>query len=117
VVKPDQVIEPYDATVADRRPFGGPPLSPREFDHWLYAHVQAWRCRYVTAQDVPRLVVLAGREYWHCLAEHGLEVCVPLDGLPIGRRLHWLKQQTDDRPFPADGRLRLPALFPDFERP
>jgi hypothetical protein len=48
VVEPDQVIEPYDATVADRRPFGGPRLSAPDFRRWLYAHVQRWRCRHVT---------------------------------------------------------------------
>jgi hypothetical protein len=35
-------------------------------------------------------VVLAGRAYWRCLAERGLEVYAPLDGLGIGERLRWL---------------------------
>lgn len=111
VVRPEEVIEPYEATIAQRRPFGGPALSPREFGGWLYAHVQAWRSRHVTPSQVPRLVVLAGKEYWRWLPEHGLNVETPLDGLGIGERLRWLKQQTapcrsQDMP------PRQPLLFP-----
>jgi hypothetical protein len=101
VVEPDEVIAPYDTPISARQPFGGPRLSPKEFDTWLYAHVQAWRSQYVPA----RLVVLAGRAYWQCLVERGLEVCTPLDGLGIGERLRWLKRQTATRP---NGR---PTLF------
>src|SRR5262249_37812985 len=90
----DEVIAPYDTTIAQRQPFGGPTLSPKDFGCWLYAQVQAWRCRYATPQQGPRLVVLAGRDYWRWLVEHGLEVSAPLDGMAIGARLSWLKQQT-----------------------
>jgi hypothetical protein len=93
VVAPDEVLAPYQGTLAERRPFGGHPLSPAEYGRWLYAHVQAWRSRYVTPAQVPRLVVLAGNGYWQPLSEHGLVVEAPLEGLGIGERLRWLKRQ------------------------
>jgi hypothetical protein len=111
VVEPDEVIAPYDTTITARQPFGGPRLPPKDFDTWLYAHVQAWRSRYASSTSVPRLVVLAGREYWRCLVDHGLEVCVPLDGLGIGKRLRWLKHQTAADPTP-ENRPEQPFLFP-----
>jgi hypothetical protein len=117
VVEPHAVIAPYDTTVAARRPFGGPRLSPREFDAWLYAHVQAWRSRYATPTGGPRLVVLAGRAYWRCLVERGLEVCAPLDGLGIGQRLRWLKQRTAASPRQKAGRTGQPSLFPEVGAP
>jgi hypothetical protein len=117
VIDPDDVIEPYDATIADRRPFGGPSLSPADFRRWLYAQVQRWRCRYVTPTQVPRLVVLAGRAYWGCLREHRLEVCVPLDGLGLGERLRWLKQQLAARRDPAAKPFSQLPLFPDTAPP
>jgi hypothetical protein len=93
VVDPDAVIEPYDTTVADRTPFGMARLTPKEFGFWLYASVQAWRSRFATANQAPALVVLAGRDYWRWLVEHRLPLNTPLDGLGIGQRLHWLKEQ------------------------
>jgi hypothetical protein len=117
VVEPDEVIAPYDTTIAARQPFCGPRLSPREFDTWLYAHVQAWRSRYATLTCGPRLFVLAGRAYWRCLVERRLEVCVPLDGLSIGKRLRWLKQQTAARLMPGDRRPKQPSLFPEDSAP
>jgi hypothetical protein len=111
VVRPDEVIEPYDATVADRRPFGGPPLSPGDYSTWLYSHVQVWRCRYATRRETPRLVVLAGKEYWQCLVEHGLEVVTPLDGLGIGERICWLKRQTAACAREVSSPLEQPYLF------
>jgi hypothetical protein len=117
VVEPDEVIAPYDTTVGDRRPFGGPRLAPGEFDTWLYAHVQAWRSRYATSTSSARLVVLAGRAYWRCLAERGLEVCAPLDGLGIGERLRWLHRATAASPRREDRPRGQPSLFPDAAAP
>lgn len=111
LVEPHEVIEPYDTTVAQRRPYGGPPLSPKEFGFWLYAQVQAWRSRYAMPPRAPRLIVLAGRDYWRWLVEHRLEIHVPLDGLGIGERLRWLKQQTGPRPE-IGHRPEQPTLFP-----
>jgi hypothetical protein len=117
VVRPDEILAPYDTTVADRQPFGGPRLSPGQFDTWLYAHVQAWRSRYFTATGAPRLVVLAGRAYWRSLVDHGLEVCLPLDGLGIGEQLRWLKQQTAASLGQEDRRSRQPSLYPEAGAP
>jgi len=94
VVEPDTVIEPYDTTIAQRRPFGQPPLTPEEFGIWLNAHVQSWLCRYVTRSQVPELIILAGKDYWTWLSNRSLPFSVPLDGLGIGERLRWLKQRT-----------------------
>jgi hypothetical protein len=117
VVEPDEVIAPYDTTVGDRRPFGGPRLSPGEFDTWLYAHVQAWRSRYATSTSSPRLVVLAGRAYSRCLVQRGLEFCAPLDGLGIGERLRWLQRQTARSPRREDRPRGQPSLFTDAGAP
>ena len=73
LVLPDQVIQPYDTTIAQRRPFGQQPLSPREFGGWLYGQVQAWRARYATPSQGPVLIILAGKEYWRWLVEYRLE--------------------------------------------
>lgn len=93
VVPPDAIIEPYDTTIAERRPFDQPTLSRKEFGTWLYAQVQAWRAPYATPTQGPTLVILAGKNYWHWLTDR-LDFSVPLDGLGIGERLQWLKQQT-----------------------
>ena len=111
MIEPDRVIEPYNTTIADHQPFGGPRLTPPEFAFWLYSHVQAWCCRYASSHQAPRLITLAGRAYWHCLVEHGLEVSAPLDGLAIGERLRWLKQQLAMCSEPNRKRPKQPPLF------
>ena len=60
-----------------------------------------------------RLVVLAGQDYWRCLAERGLEIVAPLDGLGIGQRLRWLKQHTAAGLVPGDRQSESPSLFRD----
>ncbi len=112
VVRPDMEIEPYDTTIAQRRPFGQPPLSRKDFGNWLYSHVQAWRSRYATPTEGPRLVILAGKPYWACLVGR-LEFTVPLDGLGIGQRLRWLKQQTAPRQKQWASPPAAPSLFRD----
>jgi hypothetical protein len=94
VVETETVIQPYDTTIADRSPFGQSPLTPKEFGPWLCASVQAWRSRFATPARGAALVILAGRDYWQGLVGHRLSFSTPLDGLNIGRRLRWLKQQT-----------------------
>jgi hypothetical protein len=87
VVAPEKVLEPYDARA------GGSGLGSRLFRGWLYAAVQAWICRWASRYQYPPLVILAGKDYWECLAGR-IPFTVPLDGLGIGRRLRWLKEQT-----------------------
>lgn len=116
VVRPDNVIEPYDTTIAQRRPFGQPPLSPKDFGTWLYAQVQAWRTRYATPAQAPRLVILAGKSYWRWLVDR-LDFDVPLDGLGIGERIWWLQRQTGARFNGRDERQATPSLFPDAHNP
>ncbi len=102
VLLPDRVIEPYDTTIAEHSPYGRARLSPAEYATWLYASVQAWRCRYATGPTQgPRLIVLAGREYWAPLVERSLPLAVelPLEGLGIGERLKWLRRETQAPTF------------------
>ena len=114
---PDQVIQPYDTTIAQRRPFGKQSLSPREFGGWLYGQVQAWRARYATPSQGPLLIVLAGQEYWRWLVEYRLEFSVPLDGLSIGQRIRWLQQHTAVCRHAQATSLTQPSLFPDQRKP
>jgi hypothetical protein len=117
IVRPDEVIGPYDNTIAQRRPFGGKPLTPPEYDGWMYGHAQArFICHYATPTQQPRLIVLAGKDYWRGLVAHGLKVETPLDGLGIGERLRWLKQQTATA-RPETGRVPGQLLlFPELSK-
>jgi hypothetical protein len=112
VVDPEKVIEPYDTTIADRSPFGQERLTVKEFGFWLYAGVQAWRSQFFTANQTPRLVVLAGRDYWSCLVTHRLSVTAPLDGLSIGPRLQWLKRQIAEHATKS-----RPTVLPSVTKP
>lgn len=90
LVPPGQVIAPYERTlntmgVADRR---------------------AWSER-VAAQlaeavpDLSQVVFLAGKRYREFLARHladrGVKVSVPMEGLRIGEQLRWLEQHLPQR--------------------
>jgi hypothetical protein len=92
VVEPDAVLEPYDVTIRQRRPYGQAPLSSEEFQTWLCASVQRWRCKYVQGSQTPQLIVLAGKDYWRWL-KASFTFSVPMDGLGIGERLQWLQEQ------------------------
>lgn len=102
-VRPEQTIEPYDRTVRERRPFNqAHPLRPADYATWMYASVQAQICQYATPGQAPRLIVLAGKDYWQLLAGR-YEMELPLDGMGVGERLRWLKERTE------------PSLFDDAE--
>jgi hypothetical protein len=87
LVAPDQVIAPYEQAlnelgVADRQ-------------------VWAERVYRQLAEAVPhlaRVVFLAGKQYREFLAEHltsrGVEVSVPMEGLPIVTQKRWLLQNS-----------------------
>ena len=99
LVDPDEVIEPYDRSIRERRPFDQRrPLSSKDFAQCVYAAVQGWACRFATPTEGPRLVVLAGQDYWQWIDGH-FDMERPLDGLGIGQRLRWLRQELS---FKAD---------------
>jgi hypothetical protein len=113
VVEPDAVIEPYDITIRQQRPYGQAPLSAQEFQTWLCASVQRWRCQYVHASQTPKLIVLAGKDYWRWL-KASFAFTVPLDGLGIGERLQRLQEQLARKEDVArvPPRNESPPLFP-----
>jgi hypothetical protein len=96
VVRPEEVISPYDVTIRQRSPRGQTRLSPTEFETWLYAQVQAWRAQYLRPRQSSRLVLLAGKEYWCWLANRKMSLAIPLDGMSIGARIRWLQQELND---------------------
>lgn len=87
VLDPDQVVAPYERTLLKMRK----------------AERDAWAAR-VRAQLIALLppgsevVMLAGEKYREellpFLNEKGFAVQVPMSGLPLGRQLRWLKEQT-----------------------
>jgi hypothetical protein len=91
LVKPDQLIAPYERTLkkmraADRRAWGN--------------RVAAQVAKAVP--DLSRVVFLADERYRGflagLLAGRGVEVSVPMEGLRIGEQLNWLGQHS---PQPA----------------
>jgi hypothetical protein len=87
LVAPDAVIAPYDRTlntmgVADRRAWADRVRRQLE----------------VLSLDADEVVILAGERYreylmpW--LRERFLRVTVPMERLPIGRQLSWMKHAT-----------------------
>lgn len=83
VVDPDAEIAPYERTLATM------PIAER----------RAWADRVLASlrprlSGVERVVVLAGSRYREFLVEPlrqlGVELDVPLAGLPIGKQLQWL---------------------------
>jgi uncharacterized protein DUF6884 len=87
LLEPDQIIEPYEQTlntmpIEDRRAW-----ADRVRDQ-LDGHLL----------DVRQVVFLAGARYREFLADQlkdrGIQVEIPMEGLTIGRQLHWLKNNA-----------------------
>jgi hypothetical protein len=99
LLKPDEVIEPYDETVV------GKPIKERRIWAvtvrnsiscnlltWTHGNGKNWRC------DPVRFVCLAGEAYLQCFdidAEAIRKFCViekPLEGMGIGKQMQFLSQ-------------------------
>jgi uncharacterized protein DUF6884 len=89
LLRPDQPIAPYDATLAE--------LTPRERQGWAHS------CARAVLDHGPahalRVEVHAGELYWRGLAAEleraGVEVALPVRGLAIGQQLQWYRQQEE----------------------
>jgi len=88
VLSPTDPVAPYDATLNT--------MSIRERRAWSERVVTA-----IAALALPgdRLTFLAGARYYEFLMEplkaRGYQVELPLQGLSLGKRLRWLKAQTE----------------------
>ena len=84
---PDHIINPYEETLKTK--------SALERQEWSQ-HVWQALCSYLSSGD--KVTILAGERYREYLvprlATHGCLVCVPLQGMGIGRQLQWLTQQV-----------------------
>ena len=83
VVAPEQVIAPYEKTLNKR--------GTAERRHWAEGCLRALGPH---VADVKSVVFLAGEKYREflkpALANRGIEVHVPMQGLQIGKQLAWL---------------------------
>jgi len=90
LVTPDEVIEPYDATL--RRA----PVHERR--RWAQRVVEQLTPLIDPAQD--EIVVLAGKAYRETmvarLVDLGYVVSVPMEGLGIGQQLRWLNRAIEE---------------------
>jgi uncharacterized protein DUF6884 len=86
IVRPKQVIAPYDARV---------PRRQRELAWWTTSAANSLTSD-PTLRGGFRVVILAGEEYAAPLRteleRRGIEVSCPLRGLQLGQRLRWLKE-------------------------
>ena len=108
LVEPERELSPYDRSMRE--------LSKDRREAWAIR--VAGRLRHFEAGCVvpgtrmlggplasTRLTLLAGAEYAAPLAPH-IDADEPLKGLPIGRRLEWLRQRVNgapEDPIDADG--------------
>lgn len=91
LVRPDQVLEPYEKTLNHMR--------RADRDRW------AARVREQLVDVLPAgadVIVLAGQRYREGLVpfleERGHTVSIPLEGLPFGKQLRFLQEQNGRRP-------------------
>ena len=88
LVAPDQILAPYEQTLNS--------MSVSERREWA---TMVWA---QMAQELPvasRIVVLAGMRYREHLIDYLRQrapvIEIPMEGLPIGKQLQWLRRQID----------------------
>jgi hypothetical protein len=86
LVELDEEIDTYDLTLNT--------MSTREMRHWAVGVLHQLSQHADIEHDV--FVFLAGAKYRKYLASHMAHVEVPLEGLPIGRQLQRLNEETKD---------------------
>lgn len=84
LVRPDTVLEPYDARLGTRT---GPPVQ-----EWAARTAEQIRAA-LTEVPEPHLVVLAGKQYRTMLPLVDAPYEVPMRGLGIGQQLRWLTER------------------------
>jgi len=83
LLKPDQVIEPYELTLKS--------ISAAERRAWSEKVLE--KLRKETDLHKDHYVFLAGRPYREGLAQHMNHYSVPMEGLSFGRQLRWLSER------------------------
>lgn len=87
ILKPDQVIEPYNQTLKT--------MSIKTRREWAYRVINNLRC---ILSPGDKVIFLAGRVYRENLIgpiiEMGCRVEIPMEGLSIGKQLSWLNQHV-----------------------
>lgn len=90
LLEPDRVIAPYDLTLKD--------MGVREKRRWADGVLPALLER---TDPRDRLIFLTGKDYHQFLIEPlrdcGDTVQLPMEGLRMGERMHWLDQQLRSR--------------------
>ena len=82
----DQVIAPYDVTLNT--------MPAAERRAWAQRVLEQLAQRYDLEHD--HFIILAGQRYRQYLVPHLAYVEIPLQGLPIGKQLQFLKQQLQN---------------------
>jgi len=89
LLKPDQIIEPYNEV-----------LMHSKMKYWA-ERVHGSLTRDIRYKVAEKVVILAGKKYYHHLAKmvegDGKNVELPLKGMGIGERLSWLTRKINRR--------------------
>jgi len=87
LVDPDQIIKPYEETLNGK--------SRADCERWAKG-VWASLCGHLAPGD--EVIILAGKLYRDFLVDkliqYGCSVSIPMEGLGIGKQLHWLSEQN-----------------------
>lgn len=81
LISPHKRIAPYDLTLSD--------LTRDERERWAHDAREG-----IKRARAGSITLLAGAPYE--AAVEGLDVALPLHGMQIGERLHWLKEELDE---------------------
>lgn len=104
LVFPAQIIEPYEET-----------LNKKPRDERAKWAQMVWNALSQHISTGDRIIVLAGERYRDhlvpLLIQHGCTVEVPMNGLGIGRQLHWLSKQLSQ----SDQERDLERLYCSIE--
>jgi cytoplasmic iron level regulating protein YaaA (DUF328/UPF0246 family) len=90
LLHPKSVIEPYDETLND--------MHSKELNKWSNVVLtDIWEKLKPKSGD--KIIFLAGNKYRKLLIEPlknaGLEIVIPMEGLPIGKQISWLGKQIE----------------------
>lgn len=87
LLSPEECVAPYERTLNK--------MSKRERDAWAQKVLSQIEAK---IPSIKRAVFLAGKRYRENLVcplrARGVEVCIPMEGLGIGKQLRWLKQHA-----------------------
>lgn len=85
VLWPEEKIQPYDLNLKDDL------TKTERIDWYLEVRSQLFNRR------KQKIAVLAGQSYLGWITDQYPDITLPMDKLPIGKRLQWLKQNLPDQ--------------------